>query len=341
MVFHVEIRELEERNSHKWDALLERSPQGTPFHRFDWLKIMDKYTNTKLLLLVGLDGQEIFAAIPLFIQKPFKGLIRRVFSPPYPTQVPYLGPVFYKYNEWKESLRESRLRVFQQELDNYIRSKIRAHVTLILTSPGLIDARPYLITGYNVSPKFTYNCNISEKEKVWKQFRRNLRKSIVKTENRGIQIKEGGLEEFNFIIELLRARLKEKEKRLEVPNDYFLEIYHKFYPDNLKIFVSEYNGENISGQILLIYKNKIWAWMGLPRTNLKGIYPNDLIRWKTIEWASNKGYRFFEIIDAQTSTSFKAKYNFNLDVYYSIKKCTRKYNLVASSYRFITKSCAF
>lgn len=337
MVSHVEIREFEEHNSHKWDTLIERSPQSTPFHKFDWLKIMEKYTNTKLLLLVGLDGKEIFAAIPLFLQKTFNGLIKRVFSPPYPTQVPYLGPIFLEYNEWKENLREIRLRVFHQELEHYLKSTIRPQVTNIVTAPGLLDARPYIISGCTVLPKFTYICNISEKEKVWKRLKKKLREDIVRTKKRGVQIKEGNLEELNFTIDSLCVRLYEKEKRLDIPKNYVIDIFQKFHPDNLKIFVSEYKGKNLSGLILLTYKNKIWIWMGLPRTNLKGIYPNDLLMWKAIEWASDNSYHFCEIIDAQTSTSFKAKYNFNLDIYYSTEKCTRKYKWMSSIYRSITK----
>jgi hypothetical protein len=195
-----------------------------------------------------------------------------------------------------------------------------------------------MMTGYKVSPKFTYRCDVSRKEEIWRGFERDLRKSITRTESRGIRVREGELEEFDFIVELLRARLKEKEERLEVSKEYLQEIYQKFYPDNLKIFVAEYKGKGISGQILLTYRDKVWAWMGLPRTSLTGIYPNDLLRWKTIEWASNQAYHLFEIIDAQTSTSFKAKYNFNLDVYYSVKKPSKKYNYASSIYRLSTKT---
>jgi lipid II:glycine glycyltransferase (peptidoglycan interpeptide bridge formation enzyme) len=335
MSFHVEIKELDGSNTQKWDALVEKSPQSTPFHKFEWLKLMEKYTNTRLLLLVGLDGEEIFAAVPLFIQKPFKGLITKVFSPPYPTQVPYLGPIFLAYNEWKENLRETRLRVFHQELDKYIRTEIRPHATLIVTTPDLVDARPYLITGYDVLPKFTYSCDISDIEKVWNGFAHDLRNHLVKTEDRGVQIKEGKLDEFNFTMNLLDIRLKEKEKSLDVANKYFVEIYHKFFPNNLKILIAEYKDKNLSGLIFLMNKEKIWLWMGIPRINLKGVYPNNLLIWKAIEWANGQGYRYCEIIDAHTNASFKAAYNFNLVLYYSINKYSKKYKFAADISRII------
>ena len=338
MISHVDIRELEERDSHKWDALIERSPQSTLFHKFDWLKIMEKYTNTKLSLLVGLDNEEIFAAIPLFIKKSLKGLITKVFSPPYPTQVPYLGPVFTGANEWKEMLRESRLRIFQQELDRYIESRIKSNMTLIVTSPGLVDVRPYLTMGYDVLPKFTYVCDISRKGEVFRGFTQTLRTDIAKAEKRGIQIEEAGLKEFRFTIGELRALLNKKEKWLEVSDEYFSEIYEKFHPNNLKVFVSKYDNKNLSGLILLMDKNKVWIWIGLARVEMKGIYPNELLQWRAIEWASDHGYQLCEIIDAQTSTSFKAKYNFNLDIFYSTRKYTKKYEWISSIHNIMTRS---
>jgi lipid II:glycine glycyltransferase (peptidoglycan interpeptide bridge formation enzyme) len=331
------IQEIPESRHNLWDSLIQNSDQGTVFHKFDWLKLMEKYTNTKLILLITTNGDKIFAGIPFFIQERFASLIKITLSPPYPTLVPYLGPFFIGYNFWKENKRIYLLRCFQKKLDHYLYSNIKPHSISIITPPNMLDMRPFLRAGYKVTPKYTYIADVSDLKAVWKGFKKKLRNSIVRAEKIGLEVEEDDLAGYNLVMRLLSRRLKEKGQRLDVSREYLLEVYRKFYPRNLRVLVCRYKQEEIGGLVFTVYKDKVSMWLSAAAKFLKGVSPNDFLYWETIKWANRNGFRYCEIIIADSQVEYKSKYNFHLTLYYSGKKMRRGYELLANTYNVIRK----
>ena len=108
-----------------------------------------------------------------------------------------------------------------------------------------------------------------------------------------------------------------------INKNFLQDIYEKFCPDNLKIFVAEYKGQRIGGTINLCFKNIMYLWVGIPKTNLIGISANDLVQWEAIKWAQMNGLDFYEEMDAGDDPRlryFKSKYNPNLVIWYSATK---------------------
>ena len=42
----------------------------------------------------------------------------------------------------------------------------------------------------------------------------------------------------------------------------------------------------------------MYLWVGIPKTDLVGISPNDLIQWEAIKWAQTNGLEYYEEMDA-------------------------------------------
>ena len=76
-----------------------------------------------------------------------------------------------------------------------------------------------------------------------------------------------------FLPFLPRNFLYELVVKMVLHPKYLHTIYQKFYPDNLKIFVAEYNGQRVSGCYYLVFKNGLYLWVGIPKTGLAGISP--------------------------------------------------------------------
>jgi lipid II:glycine glycyltransferase (peptidoglycan interpeptide bridge formation enzyme) len=76
-------------------------------------------------------------------------------------------------------------------------------------------------------------------------------------------------------------------------------------------------------------------WVGATQANLKGLYPVDLLQWKIIEWGHENGFKHCEILGANmpSISYFKSRYNFDLNIYYSVEKSSNKYKLVTNGYR--------
>jgi hypothetical protein len=305
-----------------WDAAVLSSPHGMIFHTWQWLKIAEKQSSTKLLPILIHKGAQLIALYPVFLQK--KGFINLAFSPPPRAYMLYLGPIIVDYDSFKQDKKESVFIQIQNEVDKYIFDIKKCKYARVRSSPGLYDSRPLSWSGYIVNPYYTYRIDLTEgTNSVWEQFDGDLRRSIAKSIKEGITIRSGDKEDLEFIHQSLFNRYKAQGFR---PNDYtkyLSSIYDRFYPENMKIFIAEYKGERVGGTFNLHFKNVMYFWVGLPKTDLGGIYPNDLINWEAIKWAQMNGLEYYELMDSGDDPRlrhFKSKYNPDLVIWYEATK---------------------
>ena len=320
-------------DSEFWNRLVQKSYHGSVFHVWEWLKIAEKHTNTKLYPLVGFKGTEPVALLPLFYKK--KLGIRMVFSPPPYVAIPYLGPVIVDYNNLKEDKRLSILSSFMKVVEQFVNEELNAGYRFTIMAPNFLDCRPFKWLNYEITPMFHYLIDLSEGENyVWSQIKRKLRCDVERTKKRGVYVEEGNEKDLRCVYDLLVQRYKQQELPVTVPIDYLLDIYKNFNPENLRIFVAKYNGETISGIVTLTFKDKIIFWIGAPKKNFMGTTPNDLLQWEAIRWACRMGYRFYEEIGAGTErlAIFKAKYNPTLCVSFAAKKYNLSTKIIEGMY---------
>lgn len=333
----IKIQILKDDEYVRWNEIVQRSPQATIIHKLEWLKIVEKHTHSKLYLFVGYLGDQIIAAIPFFYYKNF--FFKTLSSPIFSAMIQNLGPIFPDYDILKQDKREFYFREFQKELDNYIIKNIHPDSITITTAPNLLDARPYIWNNYSVTPKYNYIKNIENLDEIWGGFKKQLRKSIEGAKNAGIVIEEGNINDYHFIIKLLSRRLDDQELAFPTSNDYLIDVFNSFYPENLKIFVARINNEPITGIIVLAYNDRLSIWVGATQIGLKGIYPVDLLQWKIIEWGNKHGYKYCEILGANmpSISYFKSRYNFDLDIYYEVKKESILLIIFKETYIYIKK----
>jgi hypothetical protein len=323
----ITIRALKEDEFTLWDGIVERSPQGTIFHTREWLTIIAKHTHSQLFLLVGYIGNEPVAAIPFFYRK--RSLFNIVSSPMGSTLVPHLGPIFPDYDMHKQHKREFHFREFQKELDEFLRQNLKPDSISIITSPNLLDVRPLVWNDYQVIPKYNYIKDITNLDDVWNGFKKELRKNIEKVEHEGYVVEQAGLEGYQFITKSVSQRFDDQEMEFSASNEYLLDIFNAYYPDNLQIFIATNKGEPISGIVVTLFKKTIHLWIGATQTSIKGIYPVDFLQWKIIEWGNMNGYEKCVNIGANVPSIsyFKSRYNFDLEIYFSVKKTLGFYRI--------------
>ncbi len=306
-----------------WDELVERADYSTVFHRWGWLKTTEQNTKSELYPLVIYKNSTPIAVYPIFIEKKF-GLKLALSPPPRCLQL-YLGPSIVSYSGMKQSKKESSLIEVQSAADKFL-DNLGVGYTRIRTSPFLLDSRPFSWAGYAVSPQYTYVLNLKRSlNQLWESLDRSLRRSIEKAKSSGVEVRDGGLDDLEFIRLSMRDRFQ--SMGIRVPEDYYriyLErLYDLFHPENLRIFVVEFKGERVGGLILLCYKDRASYWFGMGKTSTKGIYPNDLLQWEAIRWAWENGFKYYEEMDAGDDPRlrhFKAKFNPDLVPWYSAVK---------------------
>jgi hypothetical protein len=339
------IKTLDSSDEKVWDDVVFSSPHGTIFHTIDWLKIewrrmVQMQPDTEFLPLMFYTGTRIVAIYPIFILK--KSLIKVALSPPPRSKMLYLGPVIAGYDSLKQEKKESIYMQIQAGLDNYIFQENACKYANIKTSPGLYDSRPLSWAGYAVNPLYTYRIDLTIGiQAVWNNFDKNLRRTINKTIREGVTVREGDKEDLLFILDSVLKRFLQQNVKNDRYKEYLIDIYSRFYPDNLKIFVAEYKGHPVGGTINLCFKNIMYGWIGVPKTDFGGISVNDLIQWEVIKAAQKNGLEYYEVMDGGDVPRlryFKSKYNPDLVIWYSAKKySSEKYRIGETVYCHLKK----
>jgi hypothetical protein len=303
-----------------WDGCVVSSPHGTIFHTWQWLRLIEKQSSTKLLPILIYKGTVLIALYPVFLQKRY--FYTLALSPPFGAYMVYLGPVIINYESSKQDTRENLFIQIQQEVDKYIFGKNKCAFSLIRTSPGLSDPRPLRWAGYHIDPLFTYRIPLHEgTDVVWEKLEKKLRVNIKKAVKEGVTVRLGDWEDLEFIHDSLSKTIPDFS--VNDYKKYLLGIYQKCYPDTLKIFVAEYQGERAGGVITLCYKDIMYHWLGSPKSFLVNISPNDLVQWEAIKWGIEHGYTYIDIMDSGENPrlrQFKAKWNPDLVNWYSATK---------------------
>jgi hypothetical protein len=316
------IKILDTTKEKVWDDLVLSSSHSTIFHTITWLRLAQQQINAEFLPLMFYKGNQLVAIYPVFLQR--KGMITVALSPPSRSYTLYLGPVIADYESLKQDKKESIYIEIQQEMDNYIFGLKGCKYARIRSSPGLFDSRPLKWAGYVVDPYYTYRINLTKGiDWVWERFEGKLRVKINKAIKEGVTVRLGDQKDLEFIHNLLHDRYVQQGIPPKDYKNYLLDIYQKFYPDHLKIFVAEYKGQRISGTVNLCWKNIMYLWVGVPKSELSGISPNDLINWEAIKWAHVNGLEYYEEMDAGDDPRlrhFKSKYNPDLVIWYSATK---------------------
>jgi hypothetical protein len=319
----VELREMKPDELKNWDKLVDQSQNSTLFHTLKGLKIAEKHLNCRLYPLIGLKGEEIVMIFPIFFRK--KGIAKMVLSPPPRGGIPYLGPSLVMDKGFKRSKMEEMFMTFTEKFDLFIKKELKPNYTSITTNPGVTDVRKFKWLGYSIEPMYTYIIDLQlGEEKLWNGFRSSLRRDIKKADKK-VQVVEGKKEDLDFIYEAMIRRYEEQQMAYPPSKGYYEDLFEAFYPESLRLLVAEIDGRKIGGIVLICYKDTVYFWAGLPRPKeVESVPINEFIQWETIKWAQNKGYKYYDLIGANTPRlcQFKQKYNPKLEMYYRIKKAT-------------------
>jgi hypothetical protein len=317
----IELKLTQETNSSEWDKVVSSSPHGTIFHTWKWLKIVEKYTGTTFYPLTAYRGTNIVAIYPIFVQK--KGFIHIALSPPPHAYLLYLGPVMVGYEKKKLEKKEDTFVQLQRAVDTFLFQDLKCKYSRIRLSPGLSDSRPLRWCGYTVEPLYTYRTNLGTGlEEIWNQFDRKVRANIDRAVQEKVVIREGKKEDLVLIENEISRRRKEQGFR-EIDHYNYLNDLFENYPEHMKIFLAEYQSKFAGGVVALVYGDTMYLWIGMAKTGLKSIYPNDLLQWEAMKWAARNGITWFESMDGGANrrlTSYKSKWNPEIVIWYSAVK---------------------
>jgi hypothetical protein len=336
----IELRIAKNADAEEWNNHISQSRQGTLFHTWNWLKITEKYTNTKLYPLIGIKNDAPVGLFPLFFQK--KGPVRMVFSPPPHAALFYLGPVIFGFDSLKQEKRENLYIDFLNSVDNFILNDLHAQYISISLSPALLDPRPFRWSGYSIMLNYDYVTDLSiGPEQLLLTLDKNGRQNLNRARKKGIIIEIGGKKEYEAILDLMEIRYSQQGKILTASRNYYLDIYDAF-KENIKIFVAKVDGEIVTGSIELQFRDTHYSWIGNPKPKYKiSPSPNDLLIWESVRYACEHGFRYYVTMSAagdnRLYSYYASKFDPELKVYFSAKKNSIPTGIFEKGYKHVLK----
>jgi lipid II:glycine glycyltransferase (peptidoglycan interpeptide bridge formation enzyme) len=342
----MKLKIAEETDHELWDTIADRSPNGTLSYTWKWLKLVEKHSvlrvaglqsRARLYPLFIIENEKPAGIYPLFLYKTLLGSSWR--SPPSDVNLMYLGPLLPDIDMMNQEKKQIFLQDMQVLVDRYIKKEIKSNYILINTPPGFDDCRLFKWSGYTVIPRYTYYIDLSQGlDQIWSGLGKNTKRNIERVKKEGVTVTDGSKEDALFIYNNLAER-----KRSTSSIDYLNDIFDQFFPDHIKIFIAKAGSERLSGIITTIHKDKVCIWVGAPKCSYKGQSPNELVIWESIRWASEQGYKIFELEGADDFTlyPFKRKFNGKLISFYQMRWRSPLLSFISSLYHPLKKeNCA-
>lgn len=305
----------------RWDEFIDRSPYGLLFHKWDFLKIMEKHTGYRLLPYGVYKGEEQICAFPFFYKK-IKG-VKLLYSPTQQslTYVPYLGPVLFdRYDELKQRRKEAFMNMIVDEVNEEL-SRLSPNYLSIALVPGFIDVRPFKWSGYDADVHFTYFIDLKRPiEEIWKSLSEDCRKGIRKCEKANLRLEQ--VQDIDVFYDIMRNKLSSYGVLYFQRHDtQYLSDVMEAFPGNVRMYFL-YRGDDVAALFITCeYKKRYMLWMGgavMQKEN--GI--NDYFIWELIKKAKAEGYNEFENwgADLKRLNRYKSKFNPSLGVCFMVHK---------------------
>jgi hypothetical protein len=318
-----------------WDRFIDESPYGLIFHKWDFLKIVEKYSGFTLFTCGVFRGAILIGIFPLFYQK--KAIFRTVFSPPPKSGIPYLGFVMSsEYDELKQDKKETYLNQVIDEINGYIKMRSPNYVSISIIS-NFIDIRPFKWNGFEVTPNYNYVIQLNEDlEVIWRGFKKNLRKQLSGSEIQNLRLVPS--DDISLFYNLSKKRYEKQGLTFPIYSIEYLETIFRAYPDNLKLYYLYFDDELMGSITTHEYKRYI-VWMGNTRISDK-IFGNEYIIWRLIQKAKDEGYLKLEITGANKKNlcQFKSKFNPNLECNFIAYKKDWLGKIAERTYKFLFKN---
>jgi hypothetical protein len=318
-----------------WDEFVEKSPYGMLYHRWDFLKVIEKHAGYRLHPYGVYKGEELACVFPIFT-KSYLGL-RFIFSPPPRTGVPYMGPVISPlYDSYKQRKKESYIGGVVDEVAAEMK-KLSPSYTSISTVPGFMDARPFKWGGYQANLYYTYAIDLRKPlNDIWDSMDKDCKREIRTAEKHSLSLKE--THDVKTFFGIMKERYIQQGLNFPVMSEEYLEDVLAAFPRNIKMYLLYDSDKVIDVMVNYEYNGRFMFWMGWVNLDKK-IHGNEYATWEFLKMKKEEGYSEFEIAGGNTRRLclFKSKFNPDLEFYYTIEKMNSLGRLAEWAYLNLVK----
>jgi hypothetical protein len=314
-----------------WDAFVDASPCSTLFHKWDFLRIVEKHSGYKLYPYGIFDGNKLRCVYPLYFRREFG--VGAAYSAPPAANLPYLGFITdLTGDEMRQAGNEQFIYDMTGMLDECA-SRLSSNYTYMQTVPDVVDIRPFRQNGYHTEIGFDYYFDLTRPiDEIRDGLGATCRRDIRQQEKAGLEIRQS--DDVDIFYDTMRDRFTSLGLTTYYHHDHrdYIQETVNAFPDNVKLLYVCRQG-NVEGVALnYAYNGRYLLWMGYAGGKF-----NEYFLWETIKIAKDTGNIKLEIPggDMKRLTPFKSKFNPSLELVYAFYKADSISKLVENSYSLV------
>lgn len=316
----IDVTTLEDES--EWNDYVERSPQGTPIHRYEALECIARETGSKLHTLAGFKGQEPVGVLPLFEQS--QGPFTTVRSPP-KLELFTLGPARLNFGKLKQRKAERRHRRVVDGWLDWLDDRLDPDYVDVRTVAGYPDVRPFKWRGLDVSPSYTYVVDLdTDRESLLERFSRDARSNIRDGTGRdGVTVREAGGDAIGRIVAQVRSRYADFDEPYPVSVSFAEQLYERLPEGTMRAYTVEQDGEFVSGMVTYEGDGTVYRWQGGVTAD-SDLPVTELLDWHIMTDAMERGHAQYDLVGANMPRlcDYKAKFDPEAVEYYVARRRT-------------------
>ena len=310
------VEQLEDKE--QWDEFVETSPQGSLFHKWDFLKTVERHSKYEFLPYCVYSGEELRCIFPLFIRRN-RGLTV-MNSPPPNTQISYLGPAFDpSVGARRASAREKIYDQVTEELCREI-DKIAPNFVHFSTVPNFIDVRSFIWKNFTENSEFAYVIDLERSlDEIWASFTRRCRQRIKQLSPYSPEIKQTN--DVSTLLDIWRPRFSELGIEVPLLSDSYLKELVAAFPQDITVYTLSIDGMVATAiACCAMQKERYGLWIGGVSAR-RDLGVNEYLDWEVIKRAKSEGFKKLDLgVSDAGPARYKSKFNPVLEPFLTLTK---------------------
>jgi hypothetical protein len=309
----------------RWDQFVETSPQGLLFHKWDFLKTVERHSKYRFLPYGVFSGDELVCIFPFFIGRDHGLTV--LDSPPPHAQIPYLGPAFDPGGQARRA--STKEKIFAQVTDELCKEidTIAPNYVSITTVPNFIDVRPFLWKKYREHLRFTYSVDLEKPlDEIWASFTRRCRQKIKQLSAHSPEIQQTN--DVSPMLDLWRARFSERGVQVPLLSDSYLQELVAAFPKDVTVHNLIIDGKLATAEACCVMQKQRYAiWIGGTSAR-RDLGANEYLDWEVIQRAKSEGFKKLDLGVWDVGFSpYKAKFDPIVEPFCTLKKTDTLYKI--------------
>lgn len=265
----------------EWDGFVDASPGGHHVQTSLWAQVKAKHGWQAIRLTQRREGQ-IVAGCQLLVRRFSIGSVAYCSR----------GPLTMDRDKSATALISAIETLARHTRILYVKVQPPAGGTDI---EPLLLGRGFVTSDLPAAPVATVRVELQRNpDEILASMRASARSNIRKATRKGITVRESGLGGLPTFGELLKDTSR-RQRFPPYPLDYYADILMGFgCGDRAELLLAECGQRVLSGALIIGYGDtvvyKAGAWSG-ERSDL---HPNELMHWYAMQWARERGYRYYD-----------------------------------------------